>query len=170
MKKWLVSGVVVISVALFTWLVLSTAVIGAGYVIWRVNGEYGFVLKDPELLGRMAERIRGVGGIMAVAMWVEQGVDPTVEYKVSIPSKDKPIVPISGCSVETIGGLLSVVRVKVDLQKVSEVWGDDAEKRLNGMTLLCLNQGMTRGSEQVFDAGRDAIVEEMQGRIVFGVK
>jgi hypothetical protein len=170
MKKWAVGGILVIFVVWCFWLLWSAAVVGSGYMMWRVKGDYGFVLKDSGLLKKMVQRIRGVGGIMGVVMWVEQGVDPATEYKVSIPSKDKPIVPISGCRVSVIGGLLSVVRVEVDIQKVEEVWGDEAERRLNGMTLLCINHGMTRGSNQVFAAGREAIVEEMQGQIVFGVK
>ena len=107
---------------------------------------------------------------MAVAMWVEQGVDPSATYKVSIPSSEQPIVSISGCKVSTILGLLSVVRVQVDVDEVEAAWGGDAEKRLNGMTLLCLNHAMTRGNEQIFAAGREAIISQMQGQIVFGVK
>ena len=107
---------------------------------------------------------------MAVAMWVEQGADAGAAYMVSIPSSEQPIVPISGCKVSAILGLLSIVRVQVDVDKVRQTWGEEAEKRLNGMTLLCINHGMTRGNEKVFAAGREAIVQEMQGQLVFGVQ
>ena len=107
---------------------------------------------------------------MGVVMWVEDGSDPRALYKVSIPSSDTPIVPISGCSVYTLAGMLSVVRVRVDVDKVRQTWGEEAEKRLNGMTLLCINHGMARGNEQIFAAGREAIVQEIQGQLVFGVQ
>jgi len=170
MRRWLFVGIIFVISFLLTWIWLSNAVIGRGYAIWRVKGEYGFVLKNPDLLSRIAQRIRQTGGIMAVAMWVEQGADAGAAYMVSIPSSEQPIVPISGCKVSAILGLLSIVRVQVDVDKVRQTWGEEAEKRLNGMTLLCINHGMTRGNEKVFAAGREAIVQEMQGQLVFGVQ
>jgi len=171
MWRWVVAiGLFCIFFGL-TWLLLTQAIIGPGYALWRVQGEYGFVVKDQALLSRIAARIRETGGIVYTAAWVTSGgVDAQAVYQVSIPTKEKPFTPISGCNVGTMLGLLSTVHAYVDVERVRQVWGEDAEKRLNGMMLLCLNHGMTRGNEQVFAAGTEAIIEEMKDMLVFGVQ
>ena len=171
MWRWLVASLLFFVFFGLTWLLLTQAIVGPGYTLWKVKGEYGFVVKDHELLSRITSRIREAGGIVLTLGWVTSGgVDERAVYQVSIPTKEKPFVPISGCRVSTILGLISTVHAYVDAPRVREVWGEDAEKRLNGMMLLCLNHGMTRGNKQVFEAGTTAIIETLQDKTVFGVQ
>jgi len=171
MWRWVVATLLFSLFFGLTWLLLTQAVVGPGYALWKVKGEYGFVVEDQTLLSRITTRIREAGGIVYTLGWVTSGgVDARAEYQVSIPSKEKPFVPISGCKVGTLLGMLSTAHVYVDAVRVREVWGEDAEKRLNGMMLMCLNHAMTRENEQVFEAGTSAIIEEMQDKLVFGVQ
>ena len=171
MWRWVVATLLFSLFFGLTWLLLTQAVVGPGYTLWKVKGEYGFVVKDQALLSRIATRIREAGGIVYTLGWVTSGgVDARAEYQVSIPSKEKPFVPISGCKVGTLLGMLSTAHVYVDAVRVREVWGEDAEKRLNGMMLMCLNHATTLGNERIFVQATDVIVEELHDKTVFGVK
>ena len=65
-----------------TWLLLSQAVVGPGYALWKVEGEYGFVVKDQTLLSRITRRIREAGGIVYTLGWVTSGgVDERADYR-----------------------------------------------------------------------------------------
>ena len=171
MRWWAVASIVFALCFGVTWLLLTQAVVGPGYALWKVKGEYGFVVKDQALLSRITTRIREVGGIVFTVAWATNGgVDGRVDYQVSIPSQEKPIIPISGCKVQPIFGLISVIHTYIDVGRVREVWGEDAEQRLNGMMLMCLNHAMTLGNERIFVQATDVIVEELHGKTVFGVK
>ncbi len=64
MWRW---AVAVLLFSLFfglTWLLLAQATLGPGYALWKVKGEYCFVVKDRDLLSRITTRIREAGGIV----------------------------------------------------------------------------------------------------------
>ena len=83
-----------------TWLLLTQAIIGPGYALWRVQGEYGFVVKDQALLSRIATRIREAGGIVYTAAWVTSGgVDAQDGGKSIMPentAKENPNLQVHG--------------------------------------------------------------------------
>ena len=73
MWRWVVA---ILLFSLFfglTWLLLAQAVVGPGYALWKVKGEYGFVVKDQPLLSRITTRIREAGGIVYTLAWVTSG-------------------------------------------------------------------------------------------------
>ena len=82
MWRW---EVAILLVSLFfglTWLLLAQAVVGPGYALWKVRGEYGFVVKDRDLLSRITTRIREAGGIVYTLAWVTSGgVDERADYQ-----------------------------------------------------------------------------------------
>jgi len=169
-KVEIVVGVIgVLLLALIVgWLI---GVMVGGYAIWGVGRGKPIVVENPALLTEMVGKIRQAGGVMGTIILVERGVDSRAEYVGYLPSKDKPIVALSGCRKPmTLLGLVSWMRVEVDTERVEQVWGaEEAKRRINGLMVQCLIYGMSRSEPSVFDQAVTNVMETMAGQRVFGI-
>jgi len=125
---------------------------------------------DQPRLASVVQRIHKAGGVMGTILWVTPGVDLAYHYVGSIPSKDKPIVPIAGCRQPTkILGLISFMHVEIDINWVEKVWGSEqVDKRINGLMLQCLIYGMSNGEEVTFKNAVTGAIQTMEGVVMFG--
>jgi hypothetical protein len=166
MRKLLIAGGVALAVTFAIIMWMRGAVVGVGYAI---QGNDIVQVENRELLAKVAEMIRQAGGIRGVVLTVKPGVDVREPYVGSIPSKDKPIVAISGCRKPIkVLGLISFMRVEVDREWVTRVWGEEADKRVNGLMLSCLIYGMSSGNESVFTTAVSGLAGVTGGERVFG--
>ena len=139
---------------------------GVGYAI---QGNDIVQVKNRKLLAKVTQTIRQAGGVRGAILTVKPGVDVQEPYVGSIPSKDKPIVAISGCRKPIkVLGLISFMRVEVDREWVTRVWGEEADKRVNGLMLSCLIYGMSSGNESVFTTAVSGLEGVTGGERVFG--
>jgi len=165
MKKWWVVGGVVLAVIFAVIIWIWGTVIGFGYII---QGGGMVRVENKELLAKVVKTIQQAGGVRGTILTVKQGVDVKEQYVGSIPSIDKPIVAISGCRkpIKVLG--MSMMQVEVDREWVTRVWGEEANKRLNGLMLSCLIYGMSSGNEAVFATVTGNLAGVTEGERVFG--
>lgn len=167
MKRWLLAGGVLLAVTLTVILKLRGAVTGVGYMI---QGGGIVQVEDRALLSQMANKIQQAGGVRATLLYVKQEVDVEEPYVGSIPSKNKPIVAMSGCRKPVkVLGLVAIMRVDVDPGWIKQVWGEETPKRVNGLLTQCLIYGMSGGKETIFNTAVPEVVGVMGGQRAFGV-